>query len=80
MSIDELWEGPLGGPRPWYEGARPEVRAVCDQIVAKIIELGGVEPNWSAVRRYMIDLFPGEVPTSKTALADNIRRLVTERG
>jgi hypothetical protein len=78
--LDQLWEAPLGGSRSWFDLARPEVRAECERIADRIIERGGQEPNWAAVRRYLDAKFPDDpMPTSKAGLSDNIRRLVKVR-
>lgn len=76
--LDSLFDGPLGGSRSWFDRARPEVKAECERIANKIIEKGK-EPNWAEVRRYLERKFPGQIPTSKAGVSDNIRRLVKAR-
>jgi hypothetical protein len=78
MGIDELWDGPLGGTRSWYERTSPEIRQVLDELADKMVERE-TAPNWAAVRRYMEERFPGQVPTAKSTIAENVRRLVKAR-
>lgn len=75
MSIDELWESPLGGARSWYDRATPELKEFLDELVDKILERGS-DPNWAAALRHIEREFPAEAPATTTTLRETTRRLI----
>lgn len=75
--FDDLFAGPPT-TRGWLGQVSPECRAAVDNLVDLVVKHGR-EPSWAATHQRFKELFPSEVPTSKSTIPATVRRLVEER-